>query len=435
MLEVIFMKFAIHTFGCKVNIYESEYIINLMQNNGYTLVNFNEEADIYIINTCTVTNEADKKDRKLIHTTRNNHKDSLLIVMGCYSQLNPQSIDADIILGNKHKSKIIELIKKYNQTKEKIILIEDISKTTFEDMYINRFIEHTRGFVKIQDGCNAFCSYCTIPYARGGLRSKDFNTVVKEVTNLVNNGYQEIVLTGIHTGRYGIEKNTNLEKLLKELVQIPNIFRIRLSSIEINEITDGIIELIKENKVMAKHLHIPLQSGSNTILKNMNRLYDIDFFQKRIEYIRKEISDISITTDLIVGFPGETDKLFKETINTLNKIKFTKIHTFPYSKRNGTKAAKMNDHIDGITKKCRVREIINLSDKYELEYYKQNINKIYDGIIETRKDNKKIVITSNYIPVEIDTNLDNNTRVNIQIISSSKDKIVGKMLQFRLESK
>ena len=428
MLEVIFMKFAIHTFGCKVNIYESEYIINLMQNNGYTLVNFNEEADIYIINTCTVTNEADKKDRKLIHTTRNNHKDSLLIVMGCYSQLNPQSIDADIILGNKHKSKIIELIKKYNQTKEKIILIEDISKTTFEDMYINRFIEHTRGFVKIQDGCSAFCSYCTIPYARGGLRSKDFNTVVKEVTNLVNNGYQEIVLTGIHTGRYGIEKNTNLEKLLKELVQIPNIFRIRLSSIEINEITDGIIELIKENKVMAKHLHIPLQSGSNTILKNMNRLYDIDFFQKRIEYIRKEIPDISITTDLIVGFPGETDKLFKETINTLNKIKFTKIHTFPYSKRNGTKAAKMNDHIDGITKKCRVREIINLSDKYELEYYKQNINKIYDGIIETRKDNKKIVITSNYIPVEIDTNLDNNTRVNIQIISSSKDKIVGKII-------
>lgn len=428
MLEVIFMKFAIHTFGCKVNIYESEYIINLMQNNGYTLVNFNEEADIYIINTCTVTNEADKKDRKLIHTTRNNHKDSLLIVMGCYSQLNPQSIDADIILGNKHKSKIIELIKKYNHTKEKIILIEDISKTTFEDMYINRFIEHTRGFVKIQDGCNAFCSYCTIPYARGGLRSKDFNTVVKEVTNLVNNGYQEIVLTGIHTGRYGIEKNTNLEKLLKELVQIPNIFRIRLSSIEINEITDGIIELIKENKVMAKHLHIPLQSGSNTILKKMNRLYDIDFFHKRIEYIRKEIPDISITTDLIVGFPGETDKLFKETINTLNKIKFTKIHTFPYSKRNGTKAARMNDHIDGITKKCRVREIINLSDKYELEYYKQNINKIYDGIIETRKDNKKIVITSNYIPVEIDTNLDNNTRVNIQIISSSKDKIVGKII-------
>ena len=226
------MKFAIHTFGCKVNIYESEYIINLMLDNGYKLVDFNEEADIYIINTCTVTNEADKKDRKLINSTRNNHKDSILIVMGCYSQLNKDNINADIVLGNKHKSKIIELIEKYKQTKEKIILVEDITETNFEDMYINRFINHTRAFVKIQDGCNAFCSYCTIPYARGGLRSKDFDTVIKEVKTLVDNGYKEIVLTGIHTGRYGIEKNTNLETLLKELVKIKDIFRIRLSSID-----------------------------------------------------------------------------------------------------------------------------------------------------------------------------------------------------------
>ena len=423
------MKFAIHTFGCKVNIYESEFIINLMQENGYTLVDFNEQADIYIINTCTVTNEADKKDRKLIHTTRNNHQDSILIVMGCYSQLNPQDIDADIILGNKHKSRIIELIEKYKKTKEKIVLVEDISKTNFEDMYINRFITHTRAFVKIQDGCNAFCSYCTIPYARGGLRSKDFNTVIEEVTNLVNNGYKEIVLTGIHTGRYGIEKNTNLETLLKELVKIKDIFRIRLSSIEINEITDGIIELIKNNKVMAKHLHIPLQSGSNTILKSMNRLYDLDFFLKRIEYIRKEIPNISITTDLIVGFPGETEELFQETIDTLNKIKFTKIHTFPYSKRNGTKAADMKGHIDGLTKKCRVKEVLLLSDKFELEFYNKNINQEFDGIVETRKDNKRIVITSNYIPVEIEENLDNNTKVNIKITEIKNSKIVGKIIE------
>ena len=257
------MKFAIHTFGCKVNIYESEFVINLMKENNYELVTVNETADIYIINTCTVTNEADKKDKKLIRGVRNNHKNAILIVMGCYSQLNKDDIDADIIIGNKYKSKIVELIKQYKQTKEKIILVEDISKTNFEDMYINRFIEHTRAFVKIQDGCNAFCSYCTIPYARGGLRSKNFNTVIKEVTNLVDNGYQEIVLTGIHTGRYGLEQNTNLETLLKELVKIKNIFRIRLSSIEINEITNGIIELIKNNPIMAKHLHIPLQSGSS----------------------------------------------------------------------------------------------------------------------------------------------------------------------------
>ena len=422
------MKFAIHTFGCKVNIYESEYIINLLQESNYQLVDFNCPADIYIINTCTVTNEADKKDRKLINTTRKNHKDSILIVMGCYSQLNPSNIDADIIIGNKHKSKICDLIEQYKHTKEKIVLIEDITETNFEDMYINRFITHTRAFVKIQDGCNAFCSYCTIPYARGGLRSKDFNKVKEEVTSLVNNGYKEIVLTGIHTGRYGIEQNTNLEKLLKELVKIKDIFRIRLSSIEINEITDGIIDLIKNNKIMAKHLHIPLQSGSNTILKSMNRLYDLEFFLKRVAYIRKEIPDISITTDLIVGFPGETEELFKETIDTLNKIKFTKIHTFPYSKRDGTKAASMPNQIDGNIKKCRVKEVLLLSEKYELEFYNKNINKEFDGIVETRKDNKKIVITSNYIPVEIETNLENNTKVNIKITKISNNKIIGKTL-------
>ena len=424
------MTFAIHTFGCKVNIYESEYVTNLLTENGYKMLDFNtnKEADIYIINTCTVTNEADKKDRKLIHTTRLNHKNAILIVMGCYSQLNPNDVDADIVIGNKYKSDIINLIEEYKKNKKKIVKVDNITKINFEDMYINRFLTHTRAFVKIQDGCNAFCAYCAIPYARGGIRSKDFDKVIDEVTNLVNNGYKEIVLTGIHTGRYGIDKHTNLEKLLKELVKIPGVFRIRLSSIEINEITDGIIDLIKNNSIMAKHLHIPLQSGSNEILKNMNRLYDKDTFIDRVDEIRKEIPDISITTDLIVGFPGETDELFNETIDTLNKIKFTKIHTFPYSKRNGTKAALMKNQVDGNIKKCRVREVLNLSDKYESEYYKQKINNTYDGIIETRKDGKKIVITSNYIPVEVETKLENNTKVNIKILTVNNDLVKGEII-------
>ncbi len=421
------MTFALHTFGCKVNIYESEYVINLLQENGYKMLDFNneKEADIYIINTCTVTNEADKKDRKLIHTTRQNHPNAILIVMGCYSQLNPSSIDADIVIGNKYKSELIDLINAFNQNHQRIIKVNDITKTNFEDMYINRFVNHTRAFVKIQDGCNAFCAYCTIPYARGGIRSKDFDKVVSEITNLVNNGYKEIVLTGIHTGRYGIEKHTNLETLLKELVNIPNIFRIRLSSIEINEITDGIIELIKNNNIMAKHLHIPLQSGSDPILKSMNRLYDKAYFIDRVTEIRKEIPDISITTDLILGFPGETEANYEETLDTLNKIKFTKIHTFPYSKRSGTKAATMPNQIDGNTKKCRVKEVIALSNKYENEFYKQKINNIYDGIIETRKDGKKIVVTSNYIPVEVVTNLENNTLVKIKITDVLSSGIKG----------
>ena len=428
MKEVIFMTFAIHTFGCKVNIYESEYVINLMQANGYTMVDFDSEADIYIINTCTVTNEADKKDRKLIHTTKEKHKDSILIVMGCYSQLNADSIDADIVIGNKHKSKIIELINQFKINNEKIVKVENITETNFEDMYINRFVAHTRAFVKIQDGCNSFCTYCAIPYARGGLRSKEPETVINEVTNLVNNGYQEIVLTGIHTGRYGKEINTNLETLLKELVKIKGIFRIRLSSIEINEITDGIIDLIKNNDIMAKHLHIPLQSGCNEILQLMGRKYTVEYFIDKIDYIRSQIDDISITTDLIVGFPGETDEYFEKTINTLNKIRFTKVHTFPYSKRTGTVAATMPNQIDGVVKKCRTKEVIALSEKYEQMFYQSKIGKSYDGIVETRKDGKKIIITTNYIPVELHEKITNNEKVKLQIISASLNKIIGKKI-------
>lgn len=421
------MTFNIHTFGCKVNIYESEYITNIMEENGYKLSE--ENPDIYIINTCTVTNEADKKDRKMINQIRKKYPKSILIVMGCYSQLKYKDIDADIIIGNKYKSKIIDLIKEYKEHKEKIVKVEDITNTNFEDMYINRFINHTRAFVKIQDGCNAFCSYCTIPYARGGLRSKDFNTAIKEVTELVKNGYKEIVLTGIHTGRYGIENNTNLEKLLKEMVKIPNIFRIRLSSIEINEITDGIIELIKNNNIMAKHLHIPLQSGCNHILEKMNRKYDLNFFNKRINKIKKEIDDISITTDLIVGFPGETEDDFNETINTLKEIKFTKIHTFPYSKREGTEAAKMKEQVDGILKKCRVGKVLSISKEQETDFYKEKIDKVYDGIIETRGNNKKIVLTSNYIPVEVETSKENNEIVKVKILSVDNDSIKGIIIE------
>lgn len=424
------MTFAIHTFGCKVNIYESEYVTNLLLEHGYKMVEWDssEDADIYIINTCTVTNEADKKDRKLIHSTRNNHESSILIVMGCYSQLNPDDIDADIIIGNKYKSELIMLLDMYLKEHKKIVKVNDISKIDFEDMFINKFMTHTRAFVKIQDGCNAFCAYCAIPYARGGLRSKDFDSAISEVTNLVNNGYKEIVLTGIHTGRYGIEKHTNLESLLRELVKIKGLLRIRLSSIEINEITDGIIDLIKNNDKMAKHLHIPLQSGSNMILKQMNRLYDKETFINKIDYIRKEIPNISITTDLILGFPGETDELFNETMDTLKRIRFTKIHTFPYSKRSGTKAATMANQVDGNIKKCRVNEVICLSDEFEKDFYKQKIGKIYDGIIETRKDGKKIVITSNYIPVLVDTDKDNNVVVKVKITDVYQDNVIGNIM-------
>jgi len=425
-----FMKVAIYTLGCKVNLYESEFIENILKNNNYEIVSFNDIADIYIINTCSVTNEADRKSRKIINEAKRRNEEAIIIVMGCYSQLFGKDTDADIVIGNKDKSRIIELIDEYLDDRKKIKRIYDISSNTeFENMEIDSFEKHTRAFVKIQDGCNAFCSYCIIPYTRGNLRSKKEEDVIIEVSNLVKNGYKEIVLTGIHTGRYGLDLGTtNLEILLKKLVKIPNIYRIRLSSIEINEITDGIIKLMKENKIIARHLHIPIQSGADKILKLMNRKYDKKYFLNKVKEIKKEIEDISLTTDLIVGFPNETEEDFEETIETLKEIEFMKIHTFPYSKREGTPASKMVEQVDGKVKKERVARILKLSDEYEQKYYCKYLNKEVDGVVEIRNNGVKLLHTSNFIPVIIDDeSYKNNDIVSVVIESIDDNNIYGKV--------
>ena len=421
------MKVGICSLGCKVNIYESELVTNILKNNNYTVVDFEDKADIYIINTCSVTNESDKKSRKMINRAKKNNPAAIIIVMGCYSQVNAEDIDVDIVLGNKDKSKIVEIIEEYIKTKQKKKIIYDLTKVDFEKMEITNFDSHTRAFVKIQDGCNAFCSYCIIPYVRGRVRSKDPEDVIKEVTTLVEKGYKEIVLTGIHTGRYGTDINTTLEELLNKLVNIPNIYRIRLSSIEINEITPGIKELLKENKVMAKHLHIPLQSGSNKILKLMNRRYNKEEFLSMVDNLR-DIPDISLTTDLIVGFPNEGEEEFNETIDTLKKIGFTKIHTFPYSKRKGTSAAIMDNQVSPEEKKKRVHRILDLSNKYEHNFYESKIGKIYDGVVEIHSNGTTIVHTSNFIPVIINDIVEEGTIVNVKIEKVEDLKVYGRIV-------
>ncbi len=421
------MKVGICSLGCKVNIYESELVTNILKNNNYTVVDFEDKADIYIINTCSVTNESDKKSRKMINRAKKNNPAAIIIVMGCYSQVNAEDIDVDIVLGNKDKSKIVEIIEEYIKTKQKKKIIYDLTKVDFEKMEITNFDSHTRAFVKIQDGCNAFCSYCIIPYVRGRVRSKDPEDVIKEVTTLVEKGYKEIVLTGIHTGRYGTDINTTLEELLNKLVNIPNIYRIRLSSIEINEITPGIKELLKENKVMAKHLHIPLQSGSNKILKLMNRRYNKEEFLSMVDNLR-DIPDISLTTDLIVGFPNEGEEEFNETIDTLKKIGFTKIHTFPYSKRKGTPAATMDNQVFPEEKKKRVHRILDLSNKYEHNFYESKIGKIYDGVVEVHSNGTTIVHTSNFIPVIINDIVEEGTIVDVKIEKVEDLKVYGRIV-------
>lgn len=425
------MKVAIYTLGCKVNIYESEYVEELLRNHGYEIVPFDNLADIYIINTCSVTNESDRKSRKMIRQAKKKNKEAIIVVMGCYSQTSAKEIDADIIIGAKDKSKILDYLEEYRKDNNSIQKIYNIrNDSSFEQMTIHHFDNHTRAFIKIQDGCNAFCSYCIIPYARGRARSKKFDEVVNEVTELVKSGYKEIVLTGIHTGRYGEDlEDTSLEKLLKRLIQIPNLYRIRLSSIELNEITDGILELMKNSKIIARHLHIPLQSGSNKILKSMNRHYTKEEFEQKITKIRNIDNDISITTDLIVGFPGETEEYFKETMDTLKRIKFTKIHTFPYSKRDGTPASIMPDQVDGITKKRRVREVLNYSKECEKQFIEKYLNKTLSGLSEQSKDGSTSILTSNYIQISVDENIPNNEIVKVKITKiDEENKVFGEIM-------
>lgn len=422
------MKAAIHTLGCKVNIYESEYIINILKENGYQIVDFDSKADIYIINTCTVTNTSDKKSEKMIKRARKQNKDAIIIAMGCHAQIKGDNIDADIIIGNKDKSKIISLIEEYQENKNKIKRIYNLDNISFEDMYISSFNSHTRAFVKIQDGCDAFCSYCIIPYARGPIRSKDPKTVIKEITSLVENGYKEIILTGIHTGKYGKDINYTFEQLLKDIIKIKNLYRIRISSIEINELTDPILDLIKDNKIIAKHLHIPLQSGSDKILKLMDRKYDLKFYKDRIEKIRKMIKDVSITTDLIVGFPNEDEKDMEDTLKFIKEIKFTKIHTFPYSKREGTKAASMENQIDETIKRKRVKTVLELSDQLEQDFYQSKLNETEEVIIEQTKDGKSYGYTSNYIKVEINSPLKPNEVISVKINKVNNKKVTGKII-------
>lgn len=421
------MRVAVYSLGCKVNIYESEYVINLLKNHDYQIVDFDDIADIYIINTCSVTNESDKKSRKIINQAKRKNKDAIVVVMGCYSQIRSGEVDADIVIGNKDKSHILDIISEYLTNHNKIKRVYDLSNQEFEDMTITKFTNHTRAFVKIQDGCNAYCSYCVIPYTRGGLRSKKMDKVIEEVSLLVKNGYKEIVLTGIHTGKYGIDINTNLETLLDNLVKIEGLYRIRLSSIEINELTPHIIELISTNKIIAKHLHIPIQSGSDKILKSMNRRYNKEDFINKINELKK-IKDISLTTDLIVGFPSEGEEEFKETLDTLKEIGFTKIHTFPYSKRDGTPASTMDNQVDEQVKKKRVREIINLSNELENIYYNKFIGRVFDGLVEARRD-EKFVLTSNYISVIVNDNVENNEIVNVMITKVDNDKVYGKIVK------
>ncbi|WP_078413821.1 tRNA (N(6)-L-threonylcarbamoyladenosine(37)-C(2))-methylthiotransferase MtaB [Priestia abyssalis] len=419
---------AFHTLGCKVNHYETEAIWQLFKENSYERVDFEKSADVYVINTCTVTNTGDKKSRQVIRRAVRKNPDAVICVTGCYAQTSPAEIMAipgvDIVVGTQDRVKMLEYIEQYKQERQPINAVGNIMKTrVYEELDVPAFTDRTRASLKIQEGCNNFCTFCIIPWARGLMRSRDPKEVIRQAQQLVNAGYKEIVLTGIHTGGYGEDmKDYNLAQLLRDLEeQVIGLKRLRISSIEASQITDEIIEVLDQSKVIVRHLHIPIQSGSNTVLKRMRRKYTMEFFADRLNRLKEALPGLAITSDVIVGFPGETEEEFMETYNFIKEHRFSELHVFPYSKRTGTPAARMDDQIDEEVKNERVHRLIELSNQLAKEYASQFEGEVLEVIPEELyKENPEsglyVGYTDNYLKVKFE----------------AKEDMVGKLVKVKI---
>lgn len=379
---------AFHTLGCKVNAYETEAMWKMFQRAGYQKVDFHQPADVYLINTCTVTNTGDKKSRQMIRRAIRNNPDAVVAVTGCYAQTSPAEVidipGVDIVIGTHGRDRLLEFVEQVKRTREPINQVGNIMKQReFEEMDVPSFSNRTRASLKIQDGCNNFCTFCIIPWAKGLSRSRKPEKVLEQAKKLVAAGYQEIVLTGIHTGGYGEDlKNYRLADLLWDLDQIEGLKRIRISSIEASQIDDRVIEVLNTSKKMCRHLHIPIQAGDDTILKRMRRKYTVDEYRKKILRLHEAMPEVAITTDVIVGFPGETDEQFWNSYQLIESLGMYQLHVFPYSKRSGTPAARMPDQVPDDVKHQRVEQMIKLSKKLQLHYAKKFVGSVIEVIPE-----------------------------------------------------
>lgn len=399
-------KVAFHTLGCKVNYFESEGVWEKFSRSGYERVNFTDFADVYVINTCSVTNGGDRKSRQFIRRAIRKNPDAVVCVMGCFAQTQPNAVveieGVDIVIGTSGRDQLVELIEKFLESRQPINMVGDIAKErAFESLTVAKFENRKRGVLKIQDGCNNFCTFCIIPWARGRVRSEKPEIVVAGARELVANGHVELVLTGIHTGAYGQDfEDYKFADLLAELVEIDGLMRLRISSIEATELTDDVLAVLASAGNVAKHLHVPIQSGSDQILKAMNRKYNLAHYEANIERIRAALPDVSITTDIIVGFPGETNEMFAESLETVKRIGFSEMHVFPYSVRNGTKAAAMSDQIPEIIKTMRVSEMIALNETLGSDYASKFAGETFEVIVERTKEGYATGHTSNYLNVK-----------------------------------
>ncbi|MGF7046083.1 threonylcarbamoyladenosine tRNA methylthiotransferase MtaB [Paenibacillus sp. DS2015] len=431
---------AFYTLGCKVNFYDTEAIWQLFKNEGYQQVDYEQTADVYLINTCTVTNTGDKKSRQIIRRAVRRNPNAIIAVTGCYAQTSPAEImdieGVDLVIGTQDRDKILPYVKQLQESRQPINAVRNVMKNrVFEEMDVPEFTDRTRAFLKIQDGCNNFCTFCIIPWSRGLSRSRDAKSIITQAHQLVEAGYKEMVLTGIHTGGYGDDLDQyDLSDLLWDLDKVDGLERIRISSIEASQIDEKMLDVLNRSSKMCRHLHIPLQAGDDTVLKRMRRKYTTEQFYHKMGLIRQAMPDVGITTDVIVGFPGETDEMFRNGYDLMKLIQFSEMHVFPYSKRTGTPAARMEDQVDEEIKHARVHDLIDLSEEMQLTYAKRFVGQVLDVIPEgIRKGDegtgKLQGFSDNYLQVLFNGPEDLHRKIcRVQITEAGVNESKGKLI-------
>lgn len=427
------MKIAFYTLGCKVNQYETNAMAQMFLEQKNEIVDFGEYADVYIVNTCTVTSIADKKSRQMLRRAKQKNKDAIVVAVGCYTQTHADECskipEIDLILGNNEKNNIVQIVNEFINNKNNKIQVENIdNQKEFLDFGTVTYLEKIRAFIKVQDGCNNFCSYCLIPYARGRIRSRKSKSVIDEIKEIAKKGIKEVVITGINIAFYGKDSEDEyyLINLLEDINKIDGIERIRLGSIEPIIITDEFVKRLSKLDKICNHFHLSLQSGCDETLKRMNRKYDTNEFLNCVNMLRNNFENVGLTADVIVGFPGETEEEFNKTVEFLNKIKFSKIHVFQYSPREGTRAAKMTEQIKSEIKEERSKKIIDISKKYEEEFLDNQIGKNLEVLFEQQENEFWKGHTKNYIIVQKKGKNLENKSLNVTIASRDSLELIAK---------
>ena len=431
------------TLGCKVNQFETETMEGLFKKAGYTIGRFDEPADAYVINTCSVTSLGDRKSRQIIRRAHRENPDAVIAVCGCYAQTAPEAIEAiegvSVVLGTKERSRIVEYVEQAMRGKTQVVNVTDVMQAkTFEDIPLYDMPERTRAFLKIEDGCENFCSYCIIPYARGPVKSRQPVHIREEAEKLVAAGFREIVLTGIHLGAYGRDlapktladgttRKITLADACREVLEVSGLKRLRLGSLESLELSPELFALIRTDERFCAHLHLPLQAGSDQVLHDMNRHYDTAEFARLIENVEREVPGIAVSTDIIVGFPGETEELFADGLKFVERMNFSRMHVFPYSRRSGTPAAKRKDQVPEPVKKERVHRMQALADRKSREFHEQFLSKTMRVLFETTKDGITDGLTDNYIRVYTDGPVTSGELYEVHIEKLYKDGVWGQV--------